>query len=243
LGYALSPYGRPQDRLSHVLVSPPFESHPQFFYPSPKQRIIYALDKQQTPLDCSQAQISLAEIPFVSLRHGLPKALLEGEASFSQTVAAAKKTYAPPELVLDLKARLIRAAGETVRLPPAELAFYSVFARCALAGEGPLAAPKKNLPDQAWKARFLAEYRQIRGELDSLEATERALTAGMEGSYFLERKAKLERILRQKLGPAAAPYLIQGQGRAPKRYGLQLPKEAIFYAVGGELEQQSGGKG
>ena len=35
LGYALSLYGRPQDRLSHVLVSAPFESHPDFFYPSP----------------------------------------------------------------------------------------------------------------------------------------------------------------------------------------------------------------
>ena len=28
LGYALSLYGRAQDKLSHVLVSPPFESSP-----------------------------------------------------------------------------------------------------------------------------------------------------------------------------------------------------------------------
>lgn len=33
IGYALSLYARPQDRLSHVLVNPPFESHPEFFYP------------------------------------------------------------------------------------------------------------------------------------------------------------------------------------------------------------------
>jgi CRISPR-associated protein (TIGR02584 family) len=35
-GYALSLFGRPQDRLSHVLVSPPYESHPAFFYPTPE---------------------------------------------------------------------------------------------------------------------------------------------------------------------------------------------------------------
>jgi hypothetical protein len=34
LGYALlSPFGRAQDRLSHVLVSKPFESHPKFYFP------------------------------------------------------------------------------------------------------------------------------------------------------------------------------------------------------------------
>jgi CRISPR-associated protein (TIGR02584 family) len=35
LGYALSLFGRPQDRLSHVLVSSPFESNQNFFYPLP----------------------------------------------------------------------------------------------------------------------------------------------------------------------------------------------------------------
>lgn len=34
-GYALSLFARPQDRLSHVLVSSPFESHPDFYYPTP----------------------------------------------------------------------------------------------------------------------------------------------------------------------------------------------------------------
>lgn len=31
MGYALSLYGRPQDRLSHVLVSAPFESNHDFY--------------------------------------------------------------------------------------------------------------------------------------------------------------------------------------------------------------------
>ncbi|MFN3920408.1 MAG: CRISPR-associated ring nuclease Csm6 [Methylohalobius sp.] len=230
LGYALSLYGRPQDRLSHVLVSPPFEGHPQFFYPTPKQRIVYTLDNQRTPLDCSQAEVNLAEIPFFSLRHGLSDALLKGEASFSQTVAAAKKAYAPPQLVIDLAQQTICAAGEVFHLPPAELAFYSVFARRALAGEEPLPAPKKSVPDLEWAERFLAEYRRIRGEMADLDATERALRHGMDGEYFSQRKAKLGRILRRKLGPAALPYLISNGDRRPRRYALRLPQEAIRYA-------------
>ena len=39
LGYALSLYGREQDRLSHVLVRAPYESHSQFFYPTPGSNV------------------------------------------------------------------------------------------------------------------------------------------------------------------------------------------------------------
>lgn len=35
LGYAMSLFGRPQDCLSHVLVSDPYERVPDFYYPTP----------------------------------------------------------------------------------------------------------------------------------------------------------------------------------------------------------------
>lgn len=41
LGYALSLYGRAQDRLSHVLVSENYESLPAFFYPTIESFVIY----------------------------------------------------------------------------------------------------------------------------------------------------------------------------------------------------------
>ncbi len=229
LGYALSLYGRPQDRLSHVLVTPPFESHPQFFYPSPKQRIIHALDNQQTPLDCSRAEVTLAQIPFVSLRHGLDERLRHGEVRFSEAVEAARRALEPPQLVIDLDGQKIQAAGQIVPLRPANLALLSVFARRAKAGESPLNAPPKGAPDPAWAERFLAEYRQIRGIGDDLEATEKALAKGMDGDYFSQRKAKLHQALKQALGTAATPYLIDDGASRPRRYRLRLPPEAIHY--------------
>ncbi|MGZ8955186.1 MAG: CRISPR-associated ring nuclease Csm6, partial [Methylovulum sp.] len=90
-GYALSLFGRQQDRLSHVLVSPPYESHPQFYYPTPTSQIIYAFGQSSKPLDTKEAQVTLADIPFVRLRHGLPELILAGKSSFSAAVNTAQE--------------------------------------------------------------------------------------------------------------------------------------------------------
>ena len=229
LGYALSLYGRTQDRLSHVLVSDPFESSWDFFYPTPYSRVLQTKDGKLA--DTAMAQVTLAEIPFVSLRHGLPVALLAGHASFNDTVAAARAALAPPQLTVDLPARRILAGDKTVELPPAELALLAVFARHALAGGAPMPAPAKGAPDSAWADRYLREYRAITGNLADTEATERALKNGMDGDYFSQRKSKLEKRLKTALGPAAAAYRIHDGGTRPRRYGLTLGVDAVRFVT------------
>ncbi len=102
-GYALSLFGRPQDRLSHVLVSEGYESLRDFFYPTPTTRVIY--DRDGKSLDASKAQVWLAEIPFVRLRGGLSQSLLNGQHGFSETVALARKATekSPSATVSDLR--------------------------------------------------------------------------------------------------------------------------------------------
>ncbi len=227
LGYALSLYGRPQDKLSHVLVSEPFESSSGFYYPTPASRVLELAGGRLA--DTASAQVTLAELPFVSLRHGLPEALLTGRASYNQTVEAARRGLAPPELQIDLAARQVRAAGKVFALPPAELALLSVFARRALCREGALPAPPKELPDLEWRKRYLVELRWIDGLLGERDDTERALKKGMDGSYFSIHLSKLKKILKRELGPAAAPYLISDGGSRPRRYRLDLPPSAVWY--------------
>jgi CRISPR-associated protein (TIGR02584 family) len=229
LGYALSLFGRPQDRLSHVLVSEPFESSYDFFYPTPYSRVLQTRDGQLA--DTATAQVTLAEIPFVSLRHGLPTALLAGQASFNDTVAAARAALAPPRLVLDLARQRILAAGREVALPPAELALLAVFARQTLQGNEPLPAPTKGAPDAAWASRYLREYRRITGTLADIEATERALRDGVDGDYFSQRKSKLDKRLKTALGPAAEAYRIHDGGTRPRRYGLTLSPDAVRFVT------------
>lgn len=227
LGYALSLFGRPQDRLSHVLVQTAYENCPDFFYPTPYSHLLTLPDGSQ--LDARDAQLALAEIPFVPLRHGLPQALLDGNASFNATVQAMGTRMAPPQLVMDLAARRIRAGGIVIDLPPAELAFLSVFARRAMTGQAPLPAPTKQLPDTAWAQRYLLEYRRIVGPLGDIDSTENTLKGGMDDNYFSQRKSKLERRLKARLQAASAPYCIHNGNVRPGQYHLALPAQAIRY--------------
>ncbi|MEF8697966.1 MAG: CRISPR-associated ring nuclease Csm6 [Candidatus Accumulibacter sp. UW26] len=227
LGYALSLYGRPQDKLSHVLVSSPFESSLGFYYPTPSSHVIEMPGGRL--VDSAKAEVTLAELPFVSLRHGLPEALLTGMASYNETVEAARRALAPAALQIDLAARRVRAAGKEFSLPPAQLALLSVFARRALRGEPPLPAPDKENPDRDWKRRYLVELHWIAGPLGDFDQTERALRHGMDGSYFSAHLSKLQKILRRELGPAAAPYLISDGGCRPRRYRLALRPAAVSY--------------
>ena len=207
LGYALSLYGRAQDRLSHVLVSSPYESNPRFFYPPPTSRLIPQRDGLP-PVDAKNAVVSLAEIPFVRLRDGLPEGLLEGEISFQDAVAAAQRALDPAELRIDVGAGRVRAGDRIIALPPVQLAFLAWLARLRQRGRK-LACPPDGVPNHAYAREFLDEYRVAIGPMGSDEATAGRLAEGMTSSFFSQTKSKLHRALTKRLGRlAAAPYLV-----------------------------------
>jgi len=68
LGSALQLFGRPWDRLYHVLVTPEFESNPDFYYKPKKDKILTSLNPPAKPLHTKDAEIFLAELPFIRLR-------------------------------------------------------------------------------------------------------------------------------------------------------------------------------
>lgn len=224
LGYALSLFGRPQDRLSHVLVEDGFEGHPQFYYPSPGQRVIHTFGANSRPLDCQRAQVELADIPFVRLREGQPDALLAGRASFSGVVAALNRALAPPRLELDVNEGAVTAGGQAVPMPAADMAFLLWFARRAQAGAPGLGRPSTDVPEPEYAHAYLAEYDRLHGLNARIEGRYRH---GMSAADFDERRSRVNRALHAALGPRdAAPYLIRGEGR-PKAYRLDLPPAAI----------------
>ncbi len=225
IGYALTLFGRPQDRMSHVLVTPPFESSYQFFYPTPYAKVIEVGDKQL--VDTATAQVTLADIPFVSLRHGLPDTLLNGHASYNETVDAARRSLGPAELVIDLRQRCVIASGTQFRMAPAQLALLAVFARRLLSGQSAVGAPPKDVPDTAWAESYLAELRTIAGQMGDTDAAEHALRSGMDGNYFSTTLSRLREVLRQHLGSAASPYLIDDGAHRPRLYSLALPVTAV----------------
>lgn len=223
-GYALSLVGRPQDRLSHVLVDPAFEQLPDFFYPPPEPRVLFSRTRDQKPLSTERCGLVLAEIPFVRLREGLPADLLEGRASFADTVASLQERFRPPDLVIDLERREVRAHGRPLRCTPIELAFLAWLAerRRRLADAAPIGKA-----DEAAFARFLELYETIAGR-EARERTEKALRTDPKKNWFSEHRSRHNKLVERALGPASSHYRIEASGRRPAtRWRLATPPEAI----------------
>jgi len=229
-GYALSLYGRPQDQLSHVLVSAEYESHPQFYYPTLYSQVIYANDPSRKPLDTQNAEVMLAEIAFVRLRHGLDPALLQGKSSFSASVATAQQALGPAQLSIDIKTRELIAHGKTIKLIPADLAFYLWLLARQQTNQALPSCPCDGAPDQEYATEYLQHYRTINGELGGADRTVSALKNGMSKSFFEQRKSRINKQLQQTLIHAAQAYLIESEGKRPRTsYRIGLTTEQIEY--------------
>lgn len=193
-GYALSLFGRPQDCLSHVLVSEQYESNRSFFYPTPHTRVIH--DRNDQPLDASAAKVWLAEIPFVRLRSGLPQNLLKGSHSFSETVALARKATEQAKLILfpaKCRYQLNGAAGKLTSVPTAIL----LWAAMRETPITPLVEGEKG-------AEYANELLQLveQHNLPLHATTEKALEKGDLTKSFLETHiSKLNKTLLTQLGP------------------------------------------
>lgn len=225
-GHALSLFGRPQDRLSHVLVAQSFVTRPDFFYPPKRPRVLY--DQTNRPVRTDQAHLVLADIPFLRLRGHLPQTLLADGRSYSETVAEAQAVL-DPELEIDLHSRSARFGGRRVKLPPIEFAWLAWHARRRL---------RPDLPDggatrwtEADPDEFLAIYRVVAPSPEQVERVSRALAddgPNLPKDWFEQRTAKLNKLIGDALGLGAGPYLLRTSGRRPmSRTGLALPPERI----------------
>jgi CRISPR-associated protein (TIGR02584 family) len=211
VGYALSLFGRVQDRLSHVLVPPSFESRDDFFYPAPNAK---------------DARVHLGPIPFVRLRDGLPERLLEGRTRFSDAVAEAQKALPTLALHLDPATRRVTAGGESFSLEPAQFAFYWMMAERCIAAKGGVHWSERSMGGE------LLGFCRALGEIS--EQTERAYR-NLTEQNFDPAKAHVNGALKRALGERrASPYLIVAldpiAGTRYRRFGLALPPEAVTIA-------------
>lgn len=212
LAAAMSLYGRRQDELSHVLVSPPYESRSDFFYPLPGDR------------DADRA-LTLARIPFLRLRDYLPEHLLSLPLIFEDLVRRAQQALAEPLLEIDLRGDRMHAAGQPLCLPASEAALYIWLAMRRRRNEPPLTARNANIEE------FIELYERIaesRDQAHHLERVVRSLRDGLESSYLAEKKCRINRALRLQLGPRALPFLIISTGKRPQTaMDLALPASHI----------------
>lgn len=234
LGYAISLFGRHQDRLSHVLVSRPFQEHPNFFFPPAVPVVLH--DRQNRPVSTSDANLILADIPFVRLRGHLPRPLLDGDNSYSETVKQAQLVFAAREMVLDSSRSMLTCQGIEVPLPPQTFALMAWLAR-RLVENGPEEGALRWDRDD-WSG-YMLEYERIRGvrpeQIARLgrrlrkELSSRNVLEDRE-NFFHEHLSRLRRKMSDSLGELGHRYAPATRGfRGNSRVELLLqPDELTF---------------
>lgn len=138
MGYIFSIFARPQDKLSHVLVSPEFESS-SFWYPTPLSSPFIArtnpVTGENVMLDAQKAKVELAEIPFLRINASLVRQgeLLTNNASYRDTLAAYQLALTPENIELEFTSDYrVLLNGKVLDLSIEAVAFYRVIARTCL---------------------------------------------------------------------------------------------------------------
>lgn len=235
LAAALQLYGRPEDRLYHVLVSAEFESHPEFFYKPRRPR------KLSTPrgpcLDTKHASIELAEIPYIRLREFLPDAMLEGAQSFTQLVSDTQRHLelhlAFEPLVFHLRTHRVSIGKQAIKLTPSLFSVYLALAR--------LKTRQCVKPENASCLNCTACFPVLSPETWEEERSRLCMLIQAAPTWtvrsfpktleqFRSAKAKIHKELRETLGSErlATRYRVIATGeRYAKAYGLAVDKTAI----------------
>jgi|TARA_B100002003_G_scaffold242058_1_gene264531 CRISPR-associated protein (TIGR02584 family) len=130
LASALQLYGRKQDILSHVLVSPnEFENHKDFFYKPKKDLWLNASDGKR--INTRNAKIELAEIPLIRLRERFTDQGTEKKTSFSETISNFQNkidtSIALTSLSLNHASLSVCAGNSIVKLSPIQYVIYRYF--------------------------------------------------------------------------------------------------------------------
>jgi CRISPR-associated protein (TIGR02584 family) len=131
LAAAMQMYGRPDDRLYHVLVPPEFESLDDFFYPPKRPRTLTIKNGRRVRTD--QALIELAEIPYVRLRGLMPSEQLSAMSGLSEAVEVAQRRLRrlldPEKVRIEAARASVIIGDQPIRLSPAHLTIYRALAR------------------------------------------------------------------------------------------------------------------
>ena len=228
LGYALSLFGRPQDRLSHVLVSDGFEGLKDFFYPTPDSFVIE--DRNGRSLDTKNAEVILAEIPFVRMRNGIPQHLLEGKASFNESVKFVRQMEAEPHLAIDIKNQCLWVNDTQIKLQFSLFSFYLWLLERSIDGN-PITRPAENVSNPEYSEEFLAFSKRLLSAKDDKSRTESALKSGIEGKWMSEKISRINKDIKNAIGEHAAQnYVVNSIGNNNnKTYQINLLENQISY--------------
>jgi len=236
LTLAAQMYGRPQDRLYHVLVSPEFESNRDFYYPSKESHTIELKDIQGQPFfkQTRYAQVNLIHIPFVSIREQLTTDMLREPKGPGSLLLSLIKEDAP-RLTVNLISGKITCKKLELDMMPARIALYVFFAmqkkNCPLDTEncGNCTECFIDIQTVFKKQDHITDlYRKVCGTRPLNEMSDTGIT-NLSADNFNMYKGKIKGDLLNRFGPYALKELeIASVGTRPNTcYGILMDKAKI----------------
>ncbi|MGA1823091.1 MAG: CRISPR-associated ring nuclease Csm6 [bacterium] len=237
LAVAAQMYGRTQDRMYHVLVSPEFEQSRDFYYPPPfpVELELKDNDGKKYMMKSSYAKITLVPIPFISIRDRLSEEKLrepQDPATLMLSCIHDKKST----LTLDIPEKKVFFKGKETDLPPALFALYSFFilqkAECTRKVTSCHTCQHCYMDIQeifSRQSRISYIYDQITSTYHVHIERKKSRIYDIDYETFNQYKAKIRRKLLQAFGLHLLPRLeITSWGARPDtRYGIILDKKYI----------------
>ncbi len=233
-------YGRPRDRLCHVLVSPEFESNSNFYYPPKNDTTVKLKDKngEEFYKNTKYARINLVNIPFISIRKHLTHEHLN-EVKDPGTLMLSLVQDVKPVLRVDFTSKKIIYKNIELDLMPAHLALYGFFA-----------LQKKNCPkdiktcgnctDCFLQSFEILEkqpeitkiYRKLSGARPITEMQGEGII-NLDNDNLRSFKSKIKKILETRFGSTALKEIeIASIGLRPEtRYGIKIDKSKLEIVI------------
>jgi len=129
LGSAMELFGRPWDKLYHVLVSPEFESNPEFFYKTKKEKFISCRlpDGSTVQISTEKAKIELIELPFIKLSGKIKLYGNTFKELIEETQSEINLAVIQPFIHIKLKERKISIGTTSFTMNPMLIAIYATI--------------------------------------------------------------------------------------------------------------------
>ena len=221
LGYALSVFGRIQDRMSHVLVEDRY-AIPGFFYPT-KESTPLINSRTDEKFDAKDVKVMLGELPFIRLRDGLTDDLLnKQDLSYSHIIEIAQRQLNPVRVEVRLATsskgnrwELLCSNTLITGLNKAEFALYVWMLKRHKNGNTPDVQFNLRKDNEALATELLDVYCLLFGKNSGgYSKAYRALVQdddgrnkeGITSKYFSPKKTNINKYLHEFLPTSGAQY-------------------------------------
>lgn len=245
LGSALQLFGRPWDRLYHVLVTPEFESNPEFYYKPAAGREIPVRDKTGAViqrLNTEDAKIDLAELPFIRLRDKLRL----NSKTFRELVHEGQReidtALIQPEVRVNLKERIVTIGEKEIEFKPLQLILYTYLLRqkldsCCYSDRAYCCECTdcfkliSDITSKRAMEAMLKDYQKTYSATSGhVERFRQSWKEGIDREKFRSDRSKINRDIHEALGDEtlATLYIISSTGKyGDTRYGVKVERGKI----------------